>query len=153
MDHSDGIDQARYSFQHANLYKTNQQCCYFLAERKREEDGNGKIKSELSLQDRCCTEGHRTSPRCTETWHCHGPHWLSRWFSYHALAIASTKIIRIHQIEIKTLLLLQSISLHFLSFLQNVVQVKCNTLMSLDWEACKTPSTAFTSGPLIWSRR
>lgn len=58
-----------------------------------------------------------------------------------------------HQIEIKTLLLLQSISLHFLSFLQNVVQVKCNTLMSLDWEACKTPSTAFTSGPLIWSRR
>lgn len=54
-----------------------------------------------------------------------------------------------NQIEIKTLLLLQSISLHFLSFLQNVVQVKCNTLMSLDWEACKTPSTAFTSGPLI----
>lgn len=153
MDHSDGIDQARYSFQHANLYKTNQQCCYFWAERKREEDGFGTIKSELSLQGRCCTEGHRTSPRCIETWHCHGPHWLSRWFSYHALAIASTKIIRIHQIEIKTLLLLQSISLHFLSFLQNVVQVKCNTLMSLDWEACKTPSTAFTSGPLIWSRR
>lgn len=112
-----------------------------------------EIEMELSLQGRCCTEGHRTSPRCTETWHCHGPHWLSRWFSYHALAIASTKIIRIHQIEIKTLLLLQSMSLHILSFLQNVVQVKCNTLMSLDWEACKTPSTAFTSGPLIWSRR
>lgn len=30
MDHSDGIDQARYSFQHANLYKTNQQYCYLV---------------------------------------------------------------------------------------------------------------------------
>lgn len=61
MDHSDGIDQARYSFQHANLYKTNQQCCYFLAERKREEK-----EIEMEKSNRSCPYRVAVVQRVTE---------------------------------------------------------------------------------------
>lgn len=59
MDHSDGIDQARYSFQHANLYKTNQQCCYFWQKGKEK-------KMEMEKSNRSCPYRVAVVQRVTE---------------------------------------------------------------------------------------
>lgn len=59
MDHSDGIDQARYSFQHANLYKTNNNVVIFGQKGKEK-------KMDLEKSNRSCPYRVAVVQRVTE---------------------------------------------------------------------------------------